>query len=127
MIAGKTRQYVNNINMTIGLDKSLHLIPNPTVGTPFSDGNIGVGVTIAVTPMCKDYNNVTYTDYDALENSTFWNNYFSANGVGWDMHSQFVYPQFVNVPDYVNFFGEPYKNADSASTPPAPPAAPAWI
>ncbi len=55
MLAGKTRQYVNNINMTIGVDKSLHQIPNPTVGTRFSDGNMWCRrLTTAVTPMYKD-------------------------------------------------------------------------
>ena len=109
----KTRRFMNNIHMSLQADKPLHIIPNPSYPA-LSDGNDWCRrMTNAVSPLYVHYDlTTTYADYSALSASALWSSYLSANGVGWDTHSRFDYPQFANVSDHAYAHSVAYPNAD---------------
>ncbi len=113
-----TRRYMNNIYMVIQTDKPLYFIP-PSAYPDLSDGNLWCRRKTNVTaPLFNSYaTGVTYVTWTDFRNSSLWQSYFTANGVGWETHptdppSPIAYPQFAGVADYFPTDGGSYLNTD---------------
>lgn len=107
----KTRRFMNNLYMTIGVDKPLHKIPDP--GHPsLSDGNLwSRRTTTAVSELYRSVTAGIFNTWQNLQSSALRTTFYNANGVGWETHpgdppTPIAYGQFLNVPDFVYTDGQ---------------------